>query len=336
MIDALADFYRSVSGWKLVVLHGVNSGGVCNCTAAVNCGSPGKHPIAPWRGQDPTTFQARQNIGIQTGEISGIVVVDVDPRNGGDRWLNHMLAVDPESFNTPTVETGGGGKHYYYQYDGDNPSCGIIAAGVDYKANGGYVVAPPSITAGKYTWLRNPRDTPTRKTPTWLNVTRKNGNQQTPDGPILPGNRNEYLFRAGSCMRRYGIKPDDIYTAISTMNNRCSPPLPESEIQSIITSISRYSPEEVHAWPTTHMKERTMIRFISAGGTEPHILFSLHMDAGTVKLTADELLSWDIVKSKILRATRLLPDIRQPQQTEQETWEYNILPYLLESTGCKG
>lgn len=80
------------------------------------------------------------NIGIVTGKISGITVVDVDTYHGGD----------PKPFpSTYTVRTGNGGLQLYYKY---NPGMTISAngyanmPGVDIRGDGGYVVAPPSIT----------------------------------------------------------------------------------------------------------------------------------------------------------------------------------------------
>ncbi|GAA0439417.1 hypothetical protein Aca07nite_49040 [Actinoplanes capillaceus] len=78
-------------------------------------------------------------LAIRTGRVCDLAVVDIDPRNGGaiDRGL--MPA-------TRAVRTGSGGWHLYYRHPG-----GTLAAklrdhpGVDIKADGGYVVAPPSI-----------------------------------------------------------------------------------------------------------------------------------------------------------------------------------------------
>ncbi|WP_188126859.1 bifunctional DNA primase/polymerase [Actinoplanes lobatus] len=78
-------------------------------------------------------------LAIRTGRICDLCVIDIDPRNGGtiDRDL-----MPP----TRAVRTGSGGWHLYYRHPG-----GILTAklrdhpGVDIKADGGYVVAPPSI-----------------------------------------------------------------------------------------------------------------------------------------------------------------------------------------------
>lgn len=78
-------------------------------------------------------------LAIRTGTTSGLFVVDIDPRNGGQ--------LDPATM-TPTraIKTGSDGWHLYYQHPGgvlpSQPLPGVD--GVDIKADGGYVVAPPS------------------------------------------------------------------------------------------------------------------------------------------------------------------------------------------------
>jgi hypothetical protein len=105
---------------------------------------------------DPTRLAAMREaipdglLAIRTGRASGLLVVDIDPRNGGsiDRKL-----MSP----TTTVATGGGGWHLYYQHPG-TPSVTKLAdrPGVDIKGDGGYVAAPPSIhpdTRRPYQWI---------------------------------------------------------------------------------------------------------------------------------------------------------------------------------------
>jgi hypothetical protein len=88
-------------------------------------------------------------LAIRTGRVAGLAVVDIDPRNGGQ--------VD-RALMTPTaaVATGGGGWHLYYQHPGGPLLAALPGrAGVDIKADGGYVVAPPSVHPGTgrpYRW----------------------------------------------------------------------------------------------------------------------------------------------------------------------------------------
>ena len=89
-------------------------------------------------------------LAIRTGAVSGLCVVDIDPRNGGQLDRDLMTP-------TATVATGGGGWHLYYRHPG-GPTLPALpgAAGIDIKGDGGYVAAPPSLHPGtgrRYRWV---------------------------------------------------------------------------------------------------------------------------------------------------------------------------------------
>lgn len=85
------------------------------------------------------------NLGILTGIPSSIVVIDIDLReNGISNWLD--IVSDRDMEDTFVVKTGSGGYHIYYQYDHRLSMCRkITGVGIDFKSNGGQVVAPGSI-----------------------------------------------------------------------------------------------------------------------------------------------------------------------------------------------
>lgn len=91
------------------------------------------------------------NIAIPT---AGLVVIDVDgPENG---WLADQPERLAELASGCLAITPGGGKHYYFRSpDGIAIRCQTgLAPKVDVRADGGYVLAPPSIVGGKaYHWL---------------------------------------------------------------------------------------------------------------------------------------------------------------------------------------
>ena len=81
-------------------------------------------------------------VGVPTGSVSGIDVLDVDPRNGGDRWFHEHRADIPQ---TRTHETPSGGLHLIFWHSlGLRGSTSRIARGIDVKADGGGVVWHPS------------------------------------------------------------------------------------------------------------------------------------------------------------------------------------------------
>ena len=86
--------------------------GKCSCGKA-DCTSPGKHPITQRGCLDATTdtdrvrewwrVNPRANIGMATGEASGVWVLDVEATGLGD--LKHLQAVNEELPDTATTVT---------------------------------------------------------------------------------------------------------------------------------------------------------------------------------------------------------------------------------------
>ena len=90
-----------------------------------------------WPRNRPTAL-----IGVPTGVISGIAVIDIDPRRGGDKWFFENRDRLPK---TRTHETQSFGQHLIYRHlPGLRCSCDAIAPGVEVKADGGYVIWWPS------------------------------------------------------------------------------------------------------------------------------------------------------------------------------------------------
>lgn len=113
--------------------------------------------IAEWGRRFPNA-----NIGIATGEPSGFLVVDFDPRNGSEETIA-MLAAKKQTF-PPTIEvrTWSGGMHLYFAWrPGIINSKSKLGKGIDVKTTGGYVVGAGSRvrqdgTSGVYGWVRSP------------------------------------------------------------------------------------------------------------------------------------------------------------------------------------
>ena len=113
------------------------------------------------------------NVGLVTGAASGTVVIDIDPRNGGDKSL---AVLEQEHGKLPaTVEslTSGGGRHFIFAHPGGvvkNRS--NVRPGIDVRGDGGYIVAPPSKHASgeQYRWRdgATPADLALLPLPAWL------------------------------------------------------------------------------------------------------------------------------------------------------------------------
>src|SRR6266446_3908236 len=111
----------------------------------------GKRPIVKWeryQSERPTRADARQwwrkepnaNVGIVTGRINKLVVLDVDPAKGGNQTLTDLEQEHGGLPETVSVRTGGGGQHFYFQHPGvPIPNCaGKLGPGLDVRGEGGY------------------------------------------------------------------------------------------------------------------------------------------------------------------------------------------------------
>jgi len=238
------------------------SAGVCSCTEGVGCISVGKHPYTQQGFKVATTDEAiirdwwakwpKANIGIATGKESGLVVIDVDPRNGGNESLRQLEEIHGELSSGLIVQTGGGGQHIYFTY----PDKGIdlkidnkLGVGIDIKADGGYVVAPPSLHASGKEYRRATSDSHTvvpSPMPEWLTDMILKPKPETVSlisiiGQIPKGARNTRLTSLAGTMRRRGLGTDELLPSLNAINeSRGNPPLAEDEVESIARSVSRY------------------------------------------------------------------------------------------------
>jgi hypothetical protein len=109
---------------------------------------------------------------VVTGTVSEVIVVDVDPRNGGDASLDALEARWGALPATVESVSGGGGRHLWLAGRERPLPSAVLAPGIDLKAEGGLVVAPPSVHAGggRYAWLagRGPDDLAPAPVPSWL------------------------------------------------------------------------------------------------------------------------------------------------------------------------
>jgi hypothetical protein len=164
-------------GWRVMPCHWMIDGA---CSCGRECGSPGKHP-RPRKGSHDATLDGRQidgwwrsiwpaaNIGVATGQASGLYVIDLDGPQAIDEWDGLELAHGEAP--TLTARTGGGGQHRYYKLPPRfrlGNTAKRIAPHIDSRGEGGYVLAPPSNhrSGQAYEWENWP--TPPADFPAWL------------------------------------------------------------------------------------------------------------------------------------------------------------------------
>jgi hypothetical protein len=123
------------------------------------CVPNGKNPLTRHGFHDATTDPAQvgawwrrwpdANIGLPTGQASGVEVVDVDRKASGDGFGAFTAArkAGLASGWLALVRTPSGGMHAYYPANPDRPQPSWQAgcAHVDFRADGGYIIAPPSV-----------------------------------------------------------------------------------------------------------------------------------------------------------------------------------------------
>jgi hypothetical protein len=227
------------------------------------CKPGGKEPLTPHGHKDATAdlqqvkrwwrLWPEANIGLATGSSSGLIALDLDPRNGGETsWLH--LRADRTIPKTAKQRTGGGGRHIFFHNPGD-VRCGTLAPGVDVKAEGGYVILPPSVhpSGETYRWLDEDLGGKALLEPAvlpdWLLARLRSGNQRqannvtTAPEVLVEGQRNNGLTSLAGIMRHRGMSQESIDAALLTENQkRCDPPLDEDEVHRIAESVSRYEP----------------------------------------------------------------------------------------------
>lgn len=170
-------------GWPVFPLHGpADNPGGCTCGKPA-CSNPGKHPRTAHGFKDASTDPAQvarwwakwpeASIGIATGERAGFWVLDVDGP-AGEASIAQLEADHGPLPATLIAQTGGGGRHILFAHPegwGATISAGKLGAGLDTRANGGYIVAAPSRhakTGALYEWASDPSVTAIAPAPEWL------------------------------------------------------------------------------------------------------------------------------------------------------------------------
>lgn len=150
-------------GWLVFPCFQITKGGNCACNVE-GCKNAGKHPIsaiAPKGQNSATTDKAvitawwsqypNANIAVYLAG-SGLMAVDIDPRNGGDWTIEDLESIHGEIKSDVLALTGGGGEHRVF-IKPEGTLAGTLGKGVDLKLNG-YIIVEPSnhASGGVYEW----------------------------------------------------------------------------------------------------------------------------------------------------------------------------------------
>lgn len=198
------------------------------------------------------------NIGIATGGMSGGLVVidcDLDEISGKD-GMEVLRRHEKEHGELPDgacVTTPRGGEHIYLRCS-EPFDCSVNAEdGIDIRADGGYVVAPPSVNeVGSYIWDMHIEDygIPDANASA-LDLIRKvqakkrHGPKFTLPEKIKDGTRDDTLFKYACKLQEAGWDDDIILAAIEGANkSRCEHPLDSAHVAKIVNSAMRYQKGE--------------------------------------------------------------------------------------------
>jgi hypothetical protein len=229
----------------------------CSCRKGQDCTGVGKHPrthtgfnaasrneeqITKWWTKYPNA-----NIGVATGKDSNVVVVDIDDRNGGSDTLDALLLEVGEPFPITLTAITGNGIHYYFLAP-EQPiksQSGALGSGIDIKAEGGYVVAPPSLHPSGRNYEFIDPDAGIAELPVWiLNLLHREdkASESTRESVIPEGTRNNTLTSIAGQLRYRGAERAEIQAELRAINaEQCDPPLAEDEVDAIAKSIAARS-----------------------------------------------------------------------------------------------
>lgn len=195
------------------------------------------------------THLSGAGVGVVTGKISGVLVIDVE--HDCPRPIEDVLKQYPTNM---VSRSGSGGYHLFYQYPSNKGRVSNrvqFQPGMDLRADGGFIVLPPTRhpSGGQYEWV-------TRGMPSVFpsEVLEMEGHSVNPAGEawisellrgVSEGGRNDAAARLAGYFFKKGVSSDIIEALLSEWNERNDPPLPAREISTTIKSIQRNHTNDV-------------------------------------------------------------------------------------------
>lgn len=222
-----------------------------------------KKPVIDWKKyqtERPTLddlqgwFKSGKNgIGIVTGKLSNLFVVDFD-KYKPDFSEEIAISLIPDNVVCPSVKTLRGGQHLYFQYPPGNITIKAdIAPAIDYRGEGGYIVAPPTTN---YDWETPLEECPppplplpfiehikeinkvqniyTRGVDNAGNICQQMSTLST--NVYKQGRRDQDLFHIANLLIRAKCEPEYLYKTLEIIALNCDPPFPLNEVENKIKS----------------------------------------------------------------------------------------------------
>lgn len=221
------------------------------------------------------------NIALITGKLSGVIVVDIDTKEG-QKNINEFL---PDTFILPTTRTPSGGGHYFFKYRHGLRNKARVIEGTDIRTDGGYAIIPPSRNGNgkKYEWLKGLKITEVNlpEIPDFLFDVLKQGCEDSSPSSIASininssyisknrankkpsdntqqhlttsdniaferGERDEYLFHTANCLIKGGMNEANARHCLKILARSCNPPFPENEVErKILSALDRAKKRDI-------------------------------------------------------------------------------------------
>lgn len=181
-------------------------------------------------------------VGVVTGKISNIVVLDVE--SYCKTPINEILKKYPTNLIS---RSGSGGYHLFYQYPQGKSKVSNrvgIFEGADLRADGGFIVLPPTRhpSGGYYQWvekgipgafplpLLEVESRPTVQNDGWITEALRG---------VSEGGRNDTCARLAGYFFKKGMTADIVEALLLDWNEKCDPPMPLRELRTTLKSIER-------------------------------------------------------------------------------------------------
>ena len=198
---------------------------------------PGKQLVSNWFNN-----LTGAGVGLVTGKISGVVVLDVE------HWcptpVDELLKKYPTNM---VARSGGGGVHLFYSYPqnvGRITNRVGIFEGADLRADGGFLVLPPTMhpSGNRYEWVK--RGIPGAFPMAFLDLesrspTSNEGWITEALRGVSEGGRNDTCARLAGYFFKKGLNSDIVEALLMEWNEKNDPPLPVSEVRTTSKSIER-------------------------------------------------------------------------------------------------
>jgi len=280
---------------------------------------PTEAEVREWWSKWPTA-----NIAIATGLISNVCVIDLDEVELAKEALGTLI---PDSIIFPIAKTPSGGEHWYFACtDGNLRNNARIVPGADLRANGGYVVAPPSVNGNGNAWKWHGDLKPTKVVLPFLPIAYKEylsinalykGGVDKPVSTTVysmfqKGRRDEDLFHVANCLVKGKMPKVEITQVLEKIALSCNPPFDLKDIPVKIESALKRShartsnlSDEVEAWilsTTGNFLSTEVYKVLQLSTRDEHknvsIILKRLMDKGVIEKWGDKNGSWRVIDNE--------------------------------------